>query len=85
VRRCDALDAMEALVRRLPASADLIRQRFWRDMEFRSVCEDYRDASEALARLEADPGGNADRIAEYRQVAAELLAEAGAMLKGGQP
>ena len=84
-RRCDALDAMEALVRSLPASAELIRRRFWRDAEFRTVCEDYRDASEALARLEADPGADAGRIEEYRQLAAELLAEAGAMLKGGPP
>jgi hypothetical protein len=79
------LDAMEALVRRLPASAEVIRRRFWRDAEFRTVCEDYRDASEALARLEADPGADAGRIEEYRDLAAELLAEAGAMLKGKRP
>lgn len=74
---------MEALVRSLPASAELIRRRFWRDAEFRTVCEDYRDAFEALARLEMSPGADAGRIQEYRQLAAELLAEAGAMLEGG--
>ena len=79
------MDAMEALVRRLPASAEVIRRRFWRDAEFRTVCEDYRDASETVIRLEADPGADIGRVEEYRQLAAELLAEAGAMLKGGPP
>ncbi len=83
-RRCDALDAMEALARDLPADAERIRRRFWRDAEFRTVCEDYRAASEALARLETDSGADAGRIEEYRQLAAELLAEAGIMLREGQ-
>ena len=75
---------MEALARDLPADAERIRRRFWRDAEFRTVCEDYRDASDALARLEADAGADAGRIEEYRQLAAELLAEAGTMLKEGR-
>jgi hypothetical protein len=85
VRRCDALDAIEALVRRLPASADLIRRRFWRDAEFRTVCEDYRDSLEAMARFQSPDQSDPARAEEYRQLAAELLAEAGAMLKGGPP
>lgn len=72
---------MEVLARDLPADAERIRRRFWRDAEFRTVCEDYRDASEAAAMLEADPGADSGRIVEYRQLAAELLAEAGNMLK----
>jgi hypothetical protein len=79
------VDAMEAVVRKLPANAEAVRRRFWRDAEFRSVCEDYRDACEALTRLEAGPGADAGRIEEYRELAAELLAEAGAMLKGDPP
>ena len=79
------MDAMEALVRKLPANAEAVRRRFWRDAEFRSVCEDYRDACEAMTRLEAEPGADEALIEEYRQLAAELLAEAGAMLKGEPP
>jgi hypothetical protein len=76
---------MDALIRALPGHAERIRRQFWRDPEFRTVCEDYRDTSEALARLQADSGADAGRIEEYRQLAAELLAEAGSMLKGGPP
>jgi hypothetical protein len=85
VRRCDALDAIEALVRRLPASADLIRRRFWRDAEFRTVCEDYRDSLEAMARFQSPDQSDPAKAEDYRQLAAELLAEADAMLKRGQP
>ena len=62
------MDAIEALVRSLPAEADRIRRRFWRDPEFRTVCEDYRDLLLALAALETGPS--------------ELLAEAAEALKG---
>ena len=72
------VDAIEAVCGSLPTSADRIRRRFWRDPEFRTVCEDYRDAMTALADLEAR--GCAQRIDEYRQLAAELLTEAAAML-----
>jgi hypothetical protein len=81
----DAVDEIEALVRSLPASAGQIRRRFWRDPEFREVCEDYRDILEALARLEATPASDAAWAEEYRQLAAELLAEAVEMLKGESP
>jgi hypothetical protein len=76
------VDAIEALARSLPASAGRIRRRFWRDPAFREVCEDYRDILEALARLEATPACDAARAEEYRQLAAELLAEAVEMLEG---
>lgn len=82
-RRRNLLDAIEALVSSLPASADRIRRQFWRDSEFRTVCEDYRDALTVLAALEADPAANAMRVAEYRQLAAELLAEAALLVKEG--
>ena len=75
------MDAIEAVCGGLPASADRIRRRFWRDPEFRTVCEDYRDVSSAG---QAGPveDGYAGLAEEYRELAAELLAEAAAMLKG---
>lgn len=74
------MDAIEAVCGSLPGSAGRIRRRFWCDPEFRTVCEDYRDALQVLARL--DPGRPADapRIAEYRQIVTELLAEVETML-----
>jgi hypothetical protein len=80
--RVREVDPMDSLAQGLPASAERIRRRFWRDAEFRTVCEDYRDAVETLARL--GPGDVA-RIEEYRQLAGELLAEASTMLDGEQP
>ena len=76
------MDAIEALVRSLPGDADRIRRLFWRDPEFRTVCEDHRDALSALARLEATPGSDPRRVEEYRQLVAELLCEAATMLTG---
>ncbi|MFL5337590.1 MAG: hypothetical protein ACJ8H8_31565 [Geminicoccaceae bacterium] len=76
------MDAIEALILSLPAEGDRIRRLFWRDPEFRTVCEDYRDALEAKARYEPrDPA----RAEEYRQLAVELLAEAAGRLKGETP
>lgn len=74
------MDAIETLIRRLPGKAERIRRQFWQDAEFRAVCQDYQDAMAAVARLEiSDP----QRAEEYRQLAAELFAEAKQMLKGG--
>ena len=74
------MDAIEALVRGLPGEADRIRRRYWRDPKFRTVCEDYRDCLDAMSRFQSsDPPPKAE---EYRELAAELLAEAAAMLKG---
>ena len=69
------MDAIEAVCSGLPAEASRIRRRFWRDPEFLSVCEDYRDLLVALANLENTPSAEATRAEEYRQLAAELLAE----------
>ena len=75
------MDAVEALVLGLPGEADRIRRLFWCDPEFRSVCEDYRDAVEALGRFAAsDPA----KVDEYRQLAAELLVDAADRLKREQ-
>jgi hypothetical protein len=77
------VDAIEALVRSLPARADRIRRLFWRDLEFRTVCEDHRDVLEALARLERADPPDPRRVEEYRALADELLAEAAALLTQG--
>jgi hypothetical protein len=76
------VDAIEVLVRSLPGEADRIRRLYWRDPGFRTVCEDYRDALAATSRFEPPNPTNPARAEEYRQLAAELLAEAAAMLKG---
>ena len=72
---------MEALVRSLPAEAERIRRRYWCDPEFRTVCRDYADLLDMLARLKQSPadGGRAE---EYQRLAAELLAEAVEMIGG---
>lgn len=76
------MDAIEAVIDGLPASAERARRLFWRDPVFRTVCEDYRAAFDALASLEAAPGSDPRRVEEYRQLVAELLCEAATMLKG---
>jgi hypothetical protein len=75
------VDAIETLVRNLPGEADQVRRLFWRDPEFRTVCEDYRDALEAMRRLEPPHPPDPARAEEYRELAAELLAEAAEMLR----
>ena len=67
--------------RRGTIAADRIRRLFWCDPEFRSVCEDYRDAVEALGRFAASDPARAD---EYRQLAAELLVDAADRLNSEQ-
>jgi hypothetical protein len=79
------VDAIETLVRSLPGEADRVRRLFWRDPEFRTVCEDYRDALAARRRLEPPHPADPVRVEEYRELAAELLAEAAEMLKGARP
>ena len=83
--KAGGVDALEAVLSRLPASEELVRRRFWRDPEFRSVCEDYRDAQEVLARLERSQPPDLVLTEEYRQLTAELLTEAIDLLKGEQP
>jgi hypothetical protein len=73
------VNAIDAVCGGLPAQADRVRRLFWRNGRFRSVCEDYRDAVEAMERFAA---GDPARAEEFRQLAAELLLEAAAMLRG---
>ena len=76
------MDAIELLVRSLPAAAERIGRLYGCDLEFRGVCEDYRDCVVAQRRFaRADPA----RAEDYRRLAAELLAEVIEMLKAGRP
>lgn len=78
-----ALDALELLTSTVPEQAAVLRERFWRDARFRLVCEDYREASEALDRLEKAHGPNdAPAVAHYRELLTDLLAEIVQMLGG---
>ena len=70
------MDALEALISQLPERAEQVRRRFWRDPGFRTVCEDYRDARQALQGLEAKLPPTAPELEEYRVLLRELLAEA---------
>jgi hypothetical protein len=76
LRKGIAVEAIDALLRSLPGEEEVIRRLFWRDPRFRAVCEDYRDVCDVLARLERAQPADPDRVAEYRELAAELLAEA---------
>ncbi len=69
----------------LPGKPERIRRRYWRDPGFRTVCGDYREALEVLARLERATPPPAARLEEYRKLAAELLAEASEMLANEGP
>ena len=55
-----------------------LRVTVWEEAEA-MVCEDYRDSLEAAARFEVIGTALSARAEEYRQLAAELLAEATAM------
>ena len=76
------MDPIEAVCEVLADHAEAARRRFWRDPEFRSVCEDYRDATLVISALRTGPSADPARAEEYRQVAAELLAEVAEMLRG---
>ena len=60
-----------------------IRRLFWRDPEFRTICEDYRDCLDGEGRASSRRTRRIwSRPKSIEQLAAELLAEAAAMLKG---
>ena len=80
-----AMDPLEALVRGLPGDAKRIRQRYWRDEKFRTVCEDYRDCLDAMSRFKSSDPPDLVKAEEYRELAAELLDEAIAVLRKKPP
>jgi hypothetical protein len=76
------LDALQAVVDRFPEQAGRVRRRYWRDLGFRGVCDDYRDALSVVERLERTTDRPAGRLDEYRELAADLLAEMTEMITG---
>ncbi len=74
------MEAIDALLRSRPGEEEAIRHLFWRDPNFRTVCEDYRDVCNVLTRLETAQPADPERVAEYRELAAELLTEANLIL-----
>jgi hypothetical protein len=69
------------LARRFPQHASKIRRLQARDPNFRSICDDYDDAQRALKHWEAVGQATPERVAEYREIVAELEAEALAILE----
>jgi uncharacterized protein YdcH (DUF465 family) len=67
---------IEALASRFPQHASSIRRLQARDPGFRSICDDYGEAQRALKHWETAGQAVPERVAEYRQIVAELEAEA---------
>jgi hypothetical protein len=74
-------DEIRTLARRFPQHASTIRRLQARNPDFRSICDDYDDAQRALKHWEAAGQVAPERVAEYRQIVAELEAEALAILE----
>jgi hypothetical protein len=72
-----ALSTQLALVERLlPGEGVALRSLAMRSERFRSLCEDYGLTMETLTLMEARSlSHDAERVAEYRRLAAELEAE----------
>jgi hypothetical protein len=61
-----------------------LRKLCARDDDFRNACDDYEVAMTALRRWECDQK-NAERAAEYRQLAQEIATEIVARLDAASP
>lgn len=73
---------LRLILLRFPSQADDIRLAALRDRRFRSLCEDFALALEALARFEARPdAAERKEIPEYRTLVAELEAEVAGYLR----
>jgi hypothetical protein len=60
----------------LPQHRTVLRERMLVDREFRSLCEDYGDAFEALRHWEVSADGHrAARVEEFGRLLAELESE----------
>ena len=70
------------VLERFPEATILIRRMFLADRGFRSVCEDYALARDALARFQAMPNGQQrPEIADYLSVIADLESEIAAFVR----
>jgi hypothetical protein len=69
-------EKMHHVLDQLPEHRHLLRERMLVDPEFRSLCEDYGDAFEALLRWEVSTDSHRPaRIEEFRRLLSELEAE----------
>jgi hypothetical protein len=68
------------IIRRFSEHEFEVNRRYARDAEFRAICEDYADATRALAYWENDP----PKAEDYRQLIKELEDEILANLTGPQ-
>jgi hypothetical protein len=74
-------DETEALAGRFPQHASSIRRLRTRDPTFGSICDDYGEARRALQHWQAAGEAAPERVAEYRQMLADLEVEALAMVR----
>ncbi len=70
------MPSIDLLVSRYPRHEFAIRRLYLRDPEFRAVCDDYSEVQHALEHWQAADQAVPGRTAEYRQMLAELEAEA---------
>jgi hypothetical protein len=70
------VDESDVLASRFPQHASSIRRLQARDPVFRSICDDYGEAQRALEHWETAGQVAPERVAEYRQIVADLEAEA---------
>ncbi|ANK86155.1 MULTISPECIES: hypothetical protein [unclassified Rhizobium] len=80
-------EGVTAVRRHFPARARTIDDLVARSEDFREICRDFADAGLAMERwsVSADPK-RAERVAEYRELIAELLKEIeGALDKASAP
>jgi hypothetical protein len=75
------VDESDVLASRFPQHASSIRRLQARDPVFRSICDDYGEAQRALEHWETAGQVAPERVAEYRQIVAELEAEVLAILQ----
>ena len=69
-------DKAKHVVDQLPQHRHVLRERMLVDVEFRSLCEDYGDALEALRHWEASTDGRRSaRVEEFARLLAELESE----------
>jgi len=70
------VDRTHHVLERLPQHRRAISERMMVDRDFRSLCDDYDDALEALRRWEAsDDRRRQERVAEFRDLVEELEQE----------
>ena len=75
VQRGNAMVDIRSIVARFPQRELDIRRRYIRDAEFRSICEDYEEATDALHHWQEVTNEGDPRVEEYANFLGELEAE----------